>query len=220
MTINNFHQDYFDNGIRTDFLFYSNAYFENNYASVSGGGLFIQCTDRDIPVKKSLRFDLSNLTFVGNRAEEYGGGLSIDNEQCQFRTKVYVNQSKFLSNAALNTTNLKFKNAAGGGLSMTSKFRNLLLYVFDCDFEENMASGGEDSEGGAVFLEECQYAKFERNRFLGNRANIGGAIHNQIVGYAFKIRKLVTLETGNPGEVNLSEQKNEIYRRLLSIEGN
>ena len=131
--------------------------FEHNWAAEKGGGLLMKCDIMRIDNQKPNRIDFRNLTFKQNAAGYKGGGMAVENDNCQFDTTIYIFGSTFEENEARLEGEQLERNPGGGGLSLDSPLRNLVLNLVDAKFTRNRAVGGQESKGGAVYLEDAAY---------------------------------------------------------------
>ena len=154
------------------------------------------------------------LVFRGNEANEYGGALDLENDQCQLRVKIYFTDSLFEGNLAKNRTNLFNRNTAGGAISIKSSFRNIQPFLYRSQFRGNVAVGGEDPQGGALYLEDCQFARLIDTVFENNTASSGGAVYYSVVGY-----ELVDNELFVSYSVDSNSYSSQNFRRVFSING-
>ncbi len=58
----------------------------------------------------------------------------------------------------------------------------MIPYFISCNFDGNQAYG-ENSKGGALFLNDIQFSRTTYSNFTKNLAEIGGAIYAQPVGF-------------------------------------
>lgn len=164
----------------------SNSEFSGNYADDDGGALSVigvqsllvegstfggegpsdgNGTDQDGGAVSAKQVDTSvdviDSTFIGNWAEETGGGLYTFET-----TTVSVRGSTFVGNEA--------EDGAGAALRVTDGEAQ----VFESVFTDNVAIGGPFDHGGGLFAEETPNLRVFFSTFTGNDAGggLGGGV--------------------------------------------
>lgn len=155
-------------------LYVQDSYFKDNYASDKGGAIIHYGGSTDDT------FIVTNSTFVGNDAIDWGGAVGakgarpvftddtfIDNYGGDYGGAIYgandvfVTGSTFTGNDALEM---------GGGVYASDS-----AYVYHSYFADNTAVG---TGGGAVVAYDA-YLTVEDSDFVGNYAYAGGALYNE-----------------------------------------
>ena len=144
----------------------SDTEFITNYATISGGGAYINNKD-----EAGMQVDMRNSHFTENLADRSAGGLAIDNSNNLTTFKYLIDSCSFYSNIAFESN---------GGAIWSFAFSSLFGpdgTIRNTDFTENGAnlSGGALHTGTGTYLVEA--CDFNSNYTMSTAGNsYGGAI--------------------------------------------
>ena len=99
------------------------------------------------------------MKFANNLANLYGGAIHIENEACQVQLQFRIVENLFEGNRAALRESDRGVNSAGGAVAIFSTLRNIQVYSQNNTFRNNQAQGGEESQGGAVYLQSCIFSR-------------------------------------------------------------
>lgn len=151
-----------------------------NFASVSGGGLYLPSSSQVAPVVK-----LTNCQFVDNSAKQYGGAVYL-----YAWADTTVNRCIFSGNSAAvayggvasggglrsisDSTFVGNSAPSGGGLALGG----MSATVTNCTFSGNQATDPNGQGGGLLLLIGCGSSTVRNSTFtLNHSAGTGGGVH-------------------------------------------
>lgn len=137
-----------------------NSHFENNFATDTGGAVFIQNT---VNSEGNL---IENCTFINNEAPQQGGAIEVENENMQMSEYTIIRYCQFINNTAYNggaisayygdtasISNLFVNNTAGyGGAIATIGTKSYFNYVGSLFLRNNtIINCAAEENGHAIF---------------------------------------------------------------------